>query len=288
MLRSHVNAVEASLLAISQIPANSGHSLHKGTPREAFIREFLEKHLSERVAIGTGEIIDCDARPGEKRHQIDIVVYKRDYPKLHIGGGIHAFLAESVVATISVKSTLSKDEFRDDMYAAQAIKRLRRNIVTSHHAGYMPPSILSYVVAYDGPVAMHTVYGWLSELEKEIPYPVLPRNTNERAQIVAPALDAVFVLGKGFVHYGNAPVGFFDEGSLRQNAYSRWAIGDTERGSLLLLFTFLTMAVSGMAAAWLNPLPYLADFKIEPGKFRLEGRMATGECMCNSGMPFVA
>lgn len=56
MLSSHMKAVEEQLLAISKIPANSGHSLHKGTPREAFIREFLEKHLNSTVAVGTGEI----------------------------------------------------------------------------------------------------------------------------------------------------------------------------------------------------------------------------------------
>ena len=45
MLLAHMSAVEEQLLATSKIPANSGHSLHKGTPREAFIREFLEAHL---------------------------------------------------------------------------------------------------------------------------------------------------------------------------------------------------------------------------------------------------
>jgi len=59
MLKSHMDAKENALVAISQIPENSGHSLHRGTPREAFIREFLEAHLPENVAIGAGEIIDC-------------------------------------------------------------------------------------------------------------------------------------------------------------------------------------------------------------------------------------
>src|SRR5712692_83027 len=105
MLKSHVDAVEGSLLETSKIPANSGHSIHKGTPREAFIRQFLEGHLSERVAVGTGEIIDANSKPKEQRNQIDIVIYKRDYPRLDFGGGINGFLVESVVATIEVKST---------------------------------------------------------------------------------------------------------------------------------------------------------------------------------------
>jgi hypothetical protein len=145
---------------------------------------------------------------------------------------------------------------------------LKRNVVMSHFAGYIPPSILSYVVAYDGPARIDTVHGWVSELQAEIPYPTLPANGNERLKIAAPALDAVFVLGRGFLHYGNSSLGFFRDEILQQNANARWAIGETERGSLLLLFSLLTMAVSGMAAAWVDPLPYLRTFRLEPGKAR--------------------
>ena len=106
MLKSHIDTMENHLLAISQIPANAGHPLHKGTPREAFIKEFLASHLGEGVAIGTGEIIDANSGPNERRNQIDIVIHKRDYPKLDFGGGISGFLVESVVAIIEVKSTL--------------------------------------------------------------------------------------------------------------------------------------------------------------------------------------
>lgn len=76
MLKAHMNAIENHLLAISSIPANSGHSLHKGTPREAFIKEFLELQLSETVSSGTGEIIDSNSKPGESRNQFDIVIYR--------------------------------------------------------------------------------------------------------------------------------------------------------------------------------------------------------------------
>lgn len=269
MLRSHLNAVEGQLLASAQISANSGHSVHKGTPREAFVRDFLEKHMGERVAIGTGEVIDCNSQPGDKRNQFDVVVYKRDFPKLEYGGGIHAFLAESVVATISVKSTLTKDEFCDDMHAAQATKRLQRNILTSRTAGYIPPSILSYVVAYDGPAHMETIHGWISELQTEIPYPTLPINGDDRVKVIAPALDAIFVLGKGFLHYGNAQLSFLSSEALNQNPNSRWAIGEAERGSLLIFFAFLLQAISGALALVIEPHPYLRGFQLGPGKLKI-------------------
>lgn len=265
MLKSHIDTVEGSLLEIYKIPANSGHTLHKGTPREAFVRTFLQGHLSERVAVGTGEIIDSNSAPGEQRNQIDLVVFKREYPRLDFGGGINAFLAESVVATIEVKSLLTKEELRTAARTAKKVKSLSRNTVTSFSAGYRPPSILSFVVAYDGPATMETVYGWLPDINasEEIVYPNLPANDDERVQVASPALDAVFLLGKGFLHFGNTPVGFFKSNVLQDNPSYQWAVCDTPRGSLLLLFLFLTSAVSGMTAAWLNPAPYLRNFSVQ-------------------------
>jgi hypothetical protein len=139
MLTAHMSAVEDQLLAISRIPANSGHSLHKGTPREAFIREFLEKHLNSTVSIGTGEIIDSKSKPGDRRNQFDIVIYKHNYPRLDFGGGINGFLVESVVATIEVKSTLDKAGIEQAVKAARAAKLLQKNEMRSFSTGYIPP-----------------------------------------------------------------------------------------------------------------------------------------------------
>jgi hypothetical protein len=168
MLKSHMDAVEQSLLAIAQIPANTGHNLHKGTPREAFIRKFLQDHLSERVAIGTGEIIDSKSQPNQPRNQIDIVIYKREYPKLDFGGGVSGFLAESVVATIEVKSLLDQSAMLQSIGTAKTVKALTRNVVTSFMTGYQPPSILSYVVAYDVPASIKTVNGWFTDIHAEL------------------------------------------------------------------------------------------------------------------------
>src|SRR5262245_28540511 len=103
MLHSHLSAVETCLLSNALLQENTGHSLHKGTPRESFVNQFLRDHLSENIAIGTGEIIDCNSLPGQARNQMDVVLYKRSYPRLAFGGGISGFLVESVLATIEVK-----------------------------------------------------------------------------------------------------------------------------------------------------------------------------------------
>lgn len=264
MLKSHIDAVESSLLAISKIPANAGHTLHKGTPRESFIREFLENHLSKNVAIGSGEIIDANSAPNQRRNQIDIVIYNRNYPKLDFGGGINGFLAESVIATIEVKSILDEAAMTQSIGAAKAVKALKRNIVTSFTAGYQPPSILSIVVAYDGPTSMKTVHGWFSKIHTQlaITYPAMPPSQQSRLSIASPTIDAAFVLGRGFIQFDNSPMSFIKDQDRQAHPDLHWSICDTADGNLLLLFMLLTQAVGGVSGSWLNPFPYVANFSV--------------------------
>lgn len=261
MLRSHLAAVERHLLSISNIPANTGHTLHRGTPREAFIREFLVNHLSERVAIGSGEIIDATAQPRGQRNQFDIVIYKRDYPKLDFGGGINGFLVESVVATIEVKSILDKAGIEQSINAAQAVKGLEPHVVRAFSSGYQPPSILSYVVAYDGPASMQTVTDWVQQVHQArgIAVPALPAQGEQRSSVASPSIDGAFVLGKGFWYCDNAPVGLVNDQVRAQHPQLKWVYADTPENNLLLFFLFLTFAVSGISGSWLNPLPYVQN-----------------------------
>lgn len=260
MLKSHMDAREHALIAASRIPSSSGHSLHKGTPREAFIREFLQSHLPENVAIGTGEIIDSESKPGASRNQYDIVIYKKSYPKLDFGGGVSGFLIESVIATIEVKSTLTKDGLEQAISAAVACKKLTPSIHTAFHAGYLPPKVLNYVVAYDGPASMATVYGWLVQIHSTLSVltPKLPLG-DERLSVPAPSVDGVFVLGKGFLYFANVPYGHTHEEHHRAQPELRWVYADGLDGNLLLLFLFLQTATSNVEGKWLNPVPYLAN-----------------------------
>lgn len=268
MLNKHFGAVEDHLLYISRIPENSGHPLHKGTPRESFVAEFLQNHLSERLSIGTGEIIDSNSKPGENRNQIDVVLYRSDYPRIDFGGGINAFLAESVVATIEVKSNLTKDKFTRSLESAANVKKLKRNLVPVFHSGYRPPSILSYIVAYDGPKRIKTVYKWIINAHDELQIPDfdLPLDVSQRIETPSPSIDGIFILGNGFVYLDNVPMNLGSTiGELRQShPRIKWAMTNQPRGNLLLLFLFLTLSVRGIAFEILDPYPYLKSFNIKP------------------------
>jgi hypothetical protein len=262
VLKAHMDAREQVLVAISKIPANSGHPLHKGTPREAFIREFLLGHLPETVAIGTGEIIDSRSAPGGKRNQFDIVIYRKSFPKLDFGGGVSGFLVESVVATVEVKSTITQAELEVAVRAAHNVKGLVPNVTTSFSAGWVPPKVLNYVVAYDGPSNMLTAYGWLPQIYANvgIQSPPLPLDEAQRLRTAAPAIDGLFVLNRGFMYFDNVPTGFASAATRTQNPQLQWLISDSESGNLLLLFLLLQSAMANLEGKWLDPAPYLTSF----------------------------
>ncbi|MDP9352175.1 MAG: hypothetical protein M3P51_11610, partial [Chloroflexota bacterium] len=100
-----------------------------------------------------------------------------------------------------------------------------------------------------------------------------------------PSLDGVFVLGKGSLYFNNVPLGFpqpdmsahgITDAHLDQlgqwlalqhpehtdkikrmiNREFRWVTVQSSTGNLLLLFLFLTMAVSGLEGSILNPEAY--------------------------------
>ena len=272
MLKAHMDAKEDALVAISKIPANSGHSLHKGTPREAFIREFLVSHLPENVAIGTGEIIDANSRPGAQRNQFDIVIYKNNYPKLDFGGGISGFLIESVIATVEVKSTLTQIDLEQAIRAARNAKSLTPNVTSSFTSGYIPPKVLNYVVAYDGPEQMHTVYNWIPQIHGTlgITTPDLPQDESKRMNVSSPSIDGVFVLKKGFLYFDNVPNGFANSKARGDFPKLKWVFTNTTSGNLLLLFIMLQSATANIEGKWLNPIPYLASFQVPDVQFGID------------------
>jgi len=267
LLQAHLRAVEDVLLAQSRIPANAGHPLHKGTPRENFLKSFLIDHLSERVAVGQGEILDARTKKSDPRHQNDIIIYRRNFPRITFDHSISAYLAESVVATIEVKSTLSKEELVKAVRAAHDIKQLERHDHNVVSVGYRPPSILSYVVAYDGPASMETVTGWLNPIHQELQLSYPSISFQNRLAIPSPSLDGIFVLGKGCVLFANSPFIFpAVEQVFQQIANVNWFFADTLTDNLMLLFLLLTNATTNIAETYLDPFAYLAQAELQLNK----------------------
>ena len=254
MLESHMNAIEEKLVSIARIPANAGHPLHRGTPREAFIREFLEGHLSTNVSIGSGEIVDSNSTSGSPRNQYDIIIYKRNYPRLEFSRGINGFFVESVVATIEIKSTLTYDGVRKAVAAARNAKDLSPSLDIGVSVGWVPPRVLSYVVAYRGPNNMHTVYNWIKRAHADLGIPMSKWDFKDRTTVPGTALDGVFILNKGFVKLDNSPLSL----NLLENPLAGTHIlSSSISGNIMLFFLLLQEACGNVHGLRFNVAPYL-------------------------------
>jgi len=172
-------------------------------------------------------------------------------------------LIESVVANVEVKSTLTKKDLQQAVGAARNAKALVPQFVTLFQAGYVPPRVLNYVVAYEGPASMETAQGWLHEIHSDLGISVsnLPTG-DERLSHPSPSIDTMFILGKGFSYFDNVPNGFSKLSSRVGQPGVKWIYADSASGNLLLQFLFLQTAIANISGRWLNPIPYLSNFHV--------------------------
>lgn len=187
MIEAHLNAVEQVLIAQSKAAQNAGHPNLRGGPREWFVRDFLEGHVPGTLEVGQGELIDADSQPaptrGEYRAQVDVVLYRRDLPKISYSTGNAAYLAEGVMATIETKSDLTRDGLIRVCEVAIEHGQLKRSYIP--RTGAQVP-IKNYLLVYKS-IDVQKVATWLSEIAADL--------TVASAQMV----DMIVILGAGVV-----------------------------------------------------------------------------------------
>lgn len=84
------------------------YELEGDAARTAFIRAVLERFLPEIYGIGSGQIMDTS---GKMSGNTDIIIYRKDFPRLDLPGSRDIYLYESVIATIEVTAKLVKKSF---------------------------------------------------------------------------------------------------------------------------------------------------------------------------------
>ena len=253
MILSHTNAIEKVLLAQSAAAQNAGHPNLRGGPREWFIRDFLQNHLPTNLEIGQGEIIDEDSKPnpspGNYRPQVDIVVYRRDLPRITYSKENAAYLSEGVIATIECKSVITKDDLTNACQAALKHKRLKRSLPL-HAFGQMPEYVFSYLVAFDGPERISTVAEWLPDIVEKL-------NTTRDA-----AVDMIVVLGKGVIWQAKA---FASIPGFMPPEGARWLFFEQAERNLFVLFMHMLTWVSFISVPP-SALGYVTKVYFEPYK----------------------
>jgi hypothetical protein len=131
------------------------HASDLGTVREHFIQAVLENFLPKTVIVGRGEIID-GTEQGRSGQQ-DIILYRADFPVITSHTSINTYLIEGVIATIEVKSDLSKVGLSASFESAAKVKRLEKEALKlpgGTEADYKKLQIIhtakTFVVGYEG------------------------------------------------------------------------------------------------------------------------------------------
>jgi hypothetical protein len=115
------------------------HRLTKGELRELFVSDVLKKFLSTQFDIGSGIIIN---HRGDQSKQTDIVIYdKRILPPFIKEQSIGVYPAESVIATLEVKSNLRRKDLES---AESAAKHLHNTVYNSEGYLYQSYPLLNY------------------------------------------------------------------------------------------------------------------------------------------------
>ncbi|MBI4559216.1 MAG: hypothetical protein HY706_16650 [Candidatus Hydrogenedentes bacterium] len=118
-------------LSRSESASELAHPGLRGRAREIFARDLLTPFLSPNIGVCTGIVVD--SRGGSSR-QIDIIIYDKTLiPSLMFTGEEGIVPIESVLATVEVKSTLTRDEVKKSIQNAHSVKTL-----DAHFAEVMP------------------------------------------------------------------------------------------------------------------------------------------------------
>lgn len=98
------------------------HPTRIGTAREVLIKGILSRVLPSAYEIGSGQIVDSERNISK---QIDIIIARRDFPALRFSDGTAQYLVESVLATIEIKSQLTKDTMFEALENCRSVGELK-------------------------------------------------------------------------------------------------------------------------------------------------------------------
>ncbi len=117
------------------------------------VKQFLQPHLPSSLAIRSGVIVDADDL---RSRQQDLIIIDKDFPLISIGSDDAALIvAESVLATIEVKSNLTGEELTKTLDSINLTKNLTRSGELQYkksgaHIRTPMLPINAYVFAYEG------------------------------------------------------------------------------------------------------------------------------------------
>lgn len=124
MQRHYAGLTSQMLAEIESISEQMHHQGEKGRNNELVLAEFLKQHLPSRYTVSSGKVV---AAGGRESGQVDIIIHDRMYtPAFVLARAWSLVPVESVLAVISVKTTLTKPELKDALASIQSVRDLPR------------------------------------------------------------------------------------------------------------------------------------------------------------------
>lgn len=176
----------------------------------------------------SGEITDYSGRVSK---QEDILIYRRDTPKLTMTEGPGLLFIEGAKATIEVKSNLTWENFRDALSNIMSVKSLTFTI-NPFAVGEKADYIFCYLFAYEGPSD-----------ETMVEYYNRFRNENKLAEedFFKMIPDATYVLGMSLFYKND---GYVWKKTMREDASSQLYAKSDDPIALSKFFFHLAIAIS--------------------------------------------
>lgn len=171
MIRDYFNSIADKIAAMSQLAGATAHNPDIGQNREVLLRDVLNNHLPQRMqAVLGGNVLGFD---GSISKQIDIIVRADNTPRFEENQKTFT-IAESLVAAISVKSTLNKAELFDSLDNLASVPQLSKDILQFNILkpdaadDFIKKHPTNYIYAFDG-IKLETLMAHLMEYAESRP-----------------------------------------------------------------------------------------------------------------------
>jgi len=120
IIQKHTSTIMKVMIEKAKGITDLEHKGIKGRLRELFVTEVLNSFLTTQFGIGTGTVIN---REGVQSNETDVIIYdKRILPPFIQEQDLGAYPAESVIATIEVKSWLDTTKLLEAEKSAKKLK----------------------------------------------------------------------------------------------------------------------------------------------------------------------
>lgn len=219
------------------------HGSSTGTAREYALKEFLRAHLPQKLAIGSGVVVDST---GIASKQMDIIIYDAlNTPVLHTADSLQIIPVECVYAVIEVKSFLSSQELKNSVYNIRSIKQMSKsayvmpenssviNTVNLYGQKFDYFPVIGLVFAYSSIKSIRLLKNKLVELDD---------NQNLQNNI-----DTICILSRAIITNWDAKQGHYIV-TKEPNSIRVFTVTDN---SLLLFYLFMMHV---LPQSWMNPM----------------------------------